>query len=83
MGYEETVMTRQQQRERDMRRAQVITAFKAGEEQGKAEGRREAVELIDTKKDLVHEGYHGYAGKTPNPKCKGCQIEAFLKEKGI
>lgn len=56
--------------------AGVAHAFPLGEQHGI----KLVVELIDTKKDLRHEGYHGYAGETPNPNCKGCQIEALLKK---
>lgn len=49
-------------------------------EEAKREERERLLALIDTKKDLVHIDYHGYAGQTPNPKCKGCQIEQALKE---
>ena len=49
----------------------------------KQAGIREVVGLIDTKEDLVHTGYHGYASRTPNAKCKGCQIEAKLKTWGV
>jgi len=50
-------------------------------EEWKKAGIKELAELIDTKRDLCHTGYHGYAGETPNPTCMGCQIEAFLKER--
>ena len=49
-------------------------------EAGAREERERINKLINTKKDLVHEGYHGYAGGTPNPDCKGCQIEQALKD---
>ncbi len=49
-------------------------------EQGAKEERERLLLLIDTKKDLVHDGYHGYASQRPCPTCKGCQIEQALKE---